>query len=83
MRLSDGLGLLCVLIYGNQQVLVEPEHGRSVLNVFKMELTGSRIAEIANGTFEGTPPCTLQSKIREEMGDGPLLVSHPCLIPIS
>lgn len=35
------------------KVMVDVANGRSVLNVYKMELTGSRIAEIANGTFEG------------------------------
>ena len=28
----------------------------SYLNVYKIELTGSKVAEIANGTFEGKTP---------------------------
>jgi hypothetical protein len=35
------------------KVLVDAEAGKSYLNVFKLELTGSRVAEIANGTFNG------------------------------
>ena len=40
------------------KVNVDPVLGKSTLNIYKLELTGSRIAEIANGTFQGTflPP---------------------------
>ena len=35
------------------KVVVDPLVGKSTLNIFKIELIGSRIAEIANGTFDG------------------------------
>ncbi|GAB5032074.1 Hypothetical protein NocV09_00800430 [Nannochloropsis oceanica] len=34
------------------KVNVDPAQGKSTLNIYKLELTGSRIAEIANGTFQ-------------------------------
>ena len=36
------------------KVVVDPVVGKSTLNIYKIELVGSRIAEIANGTFDGT-----------------------------
>lgn len=35
------------------KVVVDPLVGKSTLNIYKIELIGSRIAEIANGTFDG------------------------------
>lgn len=35
------------------KVVVDPVVGKSTLNIYKIELVGSRIAEIANGTFDG------------------------------
>lgn len=35
------------------KVIVDPVVGKSTLNIYKIELIGSRIAEIANGTFDG------------------------------
>lgn len=35
------------------KVVVDPIVGKSTLNIYKIELVGSRIAEIANGTFDG------------------------------
>ncbi len=38
------------------KVVVDPVVGKSTLNIYKIDLVGSRIAEIANGTFDGACP---------------------------